>query len=99
MFLDGLQSWVAQNRPALEAVGVTVSLSDPTPWEKSGQGVLLSRPDREGQVLVWDSGECEVALGDVARPDPDQRHHDLTSNEELWEILDRFRDEFLAQPG
>jgi hypothetical protein len=96
VYLESLQTWVEQNRDALEAVAVTVSLSEPTQWEKPGQGVVLSRSGREGEVLVWASGECEVSLGDAARSaDPTQTHHDLASSDELLQVLNAFRDEFL----
>ena len=73
-----------------------VTLSDPTPWDKPSQGVTLATPQREGEVRVWASGECEVVVGDVASGDPDQVHHDLTSNEEFVALLDAFRAQFLA---
>ena len=100
MYLENLRAWVEQNRGALEAVGVTVSLSEPTPWEKASQGVTLSRSGREGEVWVWVSGECEVILGDAARSgEPTQHHHDLTSSDELQVVLDAFREKFLAPPA
>jgi hypothetical protein len=74
-----------------------VSLSEPTPWEKSSRGVMLSKLGREGEVWVWVSGECDVRLGDAARSaEPERHHHDLRSGDELSDVLDAFRDEFLA---
>jgi hypothetical protein len=79
VFLEALQPWTESNREALEAAGATVKLSDPSPWDKPSRGVILSTPDREGEVWVWASGECEVIVGNVASGDPEQTHHNLCS--------------------
>ncbi len=99
VFLETLQSWTERNRGDLESAGVTVTLSEPTKWDKPSQGVTLSTPSREGEVLVWISGECEVMVGDVASPEVDMTHHDLTVDTELLDVLDAFRDRFLASGG
>ena len=98
MFLGALQAWTNENRQALEAAGTTVKLSDPTPWDKPSQGVMLSAQGREGEVWVWASGECDVRIGEVASGDVEQTHHDLTSEQELLEVLDSFRVTFLSDP-
>jgi hypothetical protein len=96
VFLEALQAWTNDNRQALEAAGTTVKLSDPTQWDKPSQGLILSTPLREGEVRVWMSGECEVIIGDVASGDPQQTHHELTSDQELLDVLHSFRVRFLT---
>ena len=73
-----------------------VKLSEPSTWDKPSQGVILSTPLREGEVWVWTSGECEVVIGNVAAGDPDQAHHDLSSEQELLDVLESFRERFLT---
>jgi hypothetical protein len=97
--LEALRLWTERNRGELEAAGVTVVLSEPTPWDKPARGVSLRTPSRDGEVWVWTSGECEVIVGDVASGNPEQVHYDLTSESELLDVLDGFRVRFLATPA
>ena len=99
MYLEALRLWTERHREDLEAAGVTVILSEPTPWDKPSQGVALRTPSRDGEVWVWASGECEVIVGDVASGNPEQVHHDFTSDSELLDVLDGFRVRFLAPPA
>jgi hypothetical protein len=96
LFLETLQAWTDSNLDRLANAGVTVKLSEPSVWDKSSQGVILSTPLREGEVWVWASGECDVILADVAAGEPEQTHHDLSSQRELLDVLDSFRERFLT---
>jgi hypothetical protein len=45
-----------------------------------------------GEVIVWESGECEVHVVDVGTREPRWvQHYDLATPEELVQLLQRFR--------
>jgi hypothetical protein len=86
MFLRTLEEWTTENRRDLEARGVEVLLSERS---KPSQWLNLRTADRELEVGVWASGECEVAVGHPEGAcSPQQSHHDFTAPSELVELLD-----------
>ena len=89
MFLDTLQRWVADNRAALEADGVTIKLSEPSDTPNPAQSLTMTKAEREADVVVWVSGECEVAIGHVdgVTLDAEQTHHDFSSPDQLVAVL------------
>jgi hypothetical protein len=96
VFLESLERWTQARRSELEALGVEVILSEPTA-DRPGQSLVLRTSNKGGEVLLWRSGECEVILvEDVANP-PDQVHHDLSSESELEDVLERFVEPLLAE--
>ena len=69
-----LSQWVDNNQGRLEEIGaVALRLSDPDVDKPSAH--LLVRGSREGELILWDSGEVEVWV-------------DLMSVEEQHEIDD-----------
>jgi hypothetical protein len=86
MFLGALERWTAEHRSELEARGVEVRLSERNATDKPAQRLTLSTQDREAELIVWVSGECETAIG---RPDssvtPEQIHYALVRTQSwLW---------------
>jgi hypothetical protein len=94
VYLEALHDWVERNRTQLEAAGVEVRLSEPTSSDKPSRSLVLSRGDREGDLTVWSTGECEVIVGNVGSGSPEQVHHEFSSEAELVDVLDAFRARF-----
>lgn len=90
MFLDTLQRWVADNRATLKADGVTVELHKPSDTPNPAQALTMTRAERDADVVVWVSGECEAAIGNVGgiTIDAEQTHHDFDSPDQLVGVLD-----------
>lgn len=89
MFLQALSAWVDANREDLDSRGVEVTLSKRWDTEKSAQWLRMAFGVMEAEIGVWESGECETAIGfaDGSR-EPVQAHHDLLASTELASVLD-----------
>lgn len=82
-----VSQWVDDNLGRLEATGaVTLRLSDPDVEKPSAH--LLVKGSREGELILWDSGELEVWVD----PMPVEEHHEIDDPAALAPILAAFLD-------
>jgi hypothetical protein len=51
--------------------------------EKSGAWLSCETDDLLGELIVWTTGEAELAIADPTTGTVDQAHHDLTTAEDL----------------
>jgi hypothetical protein len=64
--LDAINEWLSTSQPELERLNVTATTDrGPDDLPKRASWVDLSGPSGIARVTVWDSGEGEIALGDV----------------------------------
>ena len=97
-----LVSWYEQNHAALQARGLAVSL-DQSPADgrdKPSAWVRVLGVDAEAEMIVWDSGECEL-WGPVRTPsmpgtDPQAEHLQLDTDAEFAAAIDRMLSIFEA---
>ena len=84
---QGLSRWVDDNLGRLEASGaVTLCLSDPDADKPSAH--LLVRGSREGELILWDSGEVEVWVDPMSV----EEHHEIDDPAALAPVLADFLD-------
>jgi hypothetical protein len=66
---------------------------------KRAAWIEVEDPDVMGQLIIWESGECEVDLGSTSDPSKTLiRSLKLLTNEDLDRLLEEVI-EFCAQPG
>jgi hypothetical protein len=62
--------WVETNRSVLESFGLTVELTrGPSGRDKGAAWVDLDSPTRLVRLILWDSGEGSLTVGDVGSGD------------------------------
>jgi hypothetical protein len=65
--LDDLQSWVERRAPDAAAEDIHLSLTrGPAHRDKQSAWVDFDSPARSVRLVVWDSGEAVLTVGDVA---------------------------------
>lgn len=93
--VEQLAAWYARHRQSLEARGIDVgferSPEDGRP--KASAWVTVQRGATAGEIIVWDSGECEL-LGplredEAAGTDPRAEHRELETENDLLAALAR----------
>ncbi|EWM12713.1 hypothetical protein [Kutzneria sp. 744] len=65
--------------------------------EKSAAQVDCQRGTLLGELIVWDTGEAELAVADVTTDVIDRVHHDLANAQELVACLDDLTARLLQQ--
>jgi hypothetical protein len=68
---------VSERRPEWERAGLTVQLHEGPDTRKPVSWVVLESASTEGELLIWVSGECEVAVGNKATGTYEATHLDL----------------------
>lgn len=79
--------WVAANRDRLEdSREVTFKLSDPH-LDKPSCHLTVAAGDRFAEVIVWDSGELELACGRIGAIR--EEHHEVVDPADLNLLLEQ----------
>jgi hypothetical protein len=85
-FTDQLDQWVRRNRRQLDELGrLTYQRSTDDRFNHSAH-VGIENDSRFAELIVWDSGEVEFAYGSSSGVKDE--HHDLTSPNDLDELLE-----------
>lgn len=79
---------VRAHAPRWERAGIRWQLTFGPERDKSAAWVDCETGDLAGQLIVWTSGEAELAAGNLATGVIDQVHHDLASPRDLGSCLD-----------
>jgi hypothetical protein len=86
------EPWAAAN-PSVQAV------HGPSDRDKIAAWVQADGESVGGQVTVWDSGECEVEVLDVATGQPRWiEHFEFASEEDMHSVLVRFMEAIDRSP-
>jgi hypothetical protein len=67
----------------VERHGITWEMTFGPTRDKSAAWVDCQRGNRLGQLIVWTSGEAELAVLSLPTDDPYQVHYDLASADEI----------------
>lgn len=85
-------AWLADEVSARErewtAVGIAASFHRDPPTDKPAAWVDLDRGAQHGQLIVWVSGEAELAFLPEASQEPTNVHLDLTGCRDLQDPVD-----------
>ncbi|TLS45920.1 hypothetical protein FE633_12240 [Streptomyces montanus] len=77
MQLDDLHGWYARLRAELDVARFEVGWQGPEPGRaKASVCLSVDGPERLGELVVWETGEAQLQLGDVAGG--------LVTDERMW---------------
>jgi hypothetical protein len=75
--LESVEAWLGSRRRSFELADVEVGFQrSPPDRPKSSLAINLRRGHREADLVVWESGEGELMLGDPAGSAPVMEHYD-----------------------
>jgi hypothetical protein len=78
--LTSLRAWFDGRRVALADCGLKVDFAESPPDRaKRSASVTIASSSRIGQLVVWDTGEAELTLGDVGSQEVVEEHREITS--------------------
>jgi hypothetical protein len=86
--LESVDAWLGSLRRSLDAAGVEVRLQrSPPDRPKQSLAINLRRGKREADLVVWESGEGDLVLADLAGPAPALEHYDDLQNPERLDAV------------
>jgi hypothetical protein len=75
--LESVDAWLGSRRRSFDLAGIEVRFQRSPPDRlKSSLAVSLRRGNREADLVVWESGEGELVLGDPTGSAPVMQHYD-----------------------
>jgi len=78
--LDALRAWFDVHKASLADDGYQVEFTESPPDRgKLSAAVTITSADRIGQLVMWDTGEAELSMGDVASATVTEEHREITS--------------------
>lgn len=85
---DVLDVWLYSVKKVLEASGVIARLErSPTDRPNPSYALNLRRNDHEADLVIWDSGEAELAIGRVDGSVRQTHFDDLRNRNDLSRVL------------
>jgi hypothetical protein len=79
--LTDLREWFDDRNAGLADLGLRVEFAEsPTHRVKRSASVMIASSSRVGQLVVWDTGEAELTLGDVGSDEVMEEHREITSH-------------------
>lgn len=86
--VDFMEAWWISVRPLLEASGV-VGHFERSPIDRPNPSCVLNlrRNKLEGDLLIWESGEAELIVGEIGGAYEDQHFDDIRTPVNLSSIL------------
>jgi hypothetical protein len=78
--ISDLRTWFESRKDAFAGLGLIGEFNDsPSDRSKRSASVTLASPRRVGQLVVWETGEAELSLGDVGSDSVVEEHREITS--------------------
>jgi hypothetical protein len=78
--LDALRSWFDVHEASLAGDGYQVEFTESPPDRgKLSASVTITSPRRIGRLVIWNTGEAELSMGDVATATVAEEHREITS--------------------
>ena len=78
--LDALRTWFDAHESSLAADGYRVEFAESPPGRgKLSASVTVASAHRIGRLVIWDTGEAELNMGDVASAAVTEEHREITS--------------------
>jgi|SRR5215831_5125391 len=77
---DELQAWLSRHNASLAIGGYQVELAESPPGrDKRSVSLTIASSRRIGQLVIWDTGEAELSMGDVGSGTVVEEHREITS--------------------
>ena len=78
--LDALRAWFDAHESSLAADGYRVEFAESPPGRgKLSASVTVASARRIGRLVIWDTGEAELNMGDVTSAAVTEEHREITS--------------------
>jgi hypothetical protein len=78
--ISDLKAWFEDRRTALTELGFVADFKDsPRGRAKRSAALTVASSRRIGQLVVWETGEAELNLGDIGSNDVMEEHREITS--------------------
>jgi len=78
--LDALRTWFDAHESSLAHEGYQVEFAEsPADRGKLSASVTVASPRRIARLVIWETGEAELSMGDVASADLTEEHREITS--------------------
>jgi hypothetical protein len=78
--LNQLRVWFEERSPVFARSGYHAEFSEsPSDRGKLSASVTVASSRRIGQLVIWDSGEADLSMGDVGSATVVQEHREITS--------------------
>jgi hypothetical protein len=78
--LDELRAWFEVHKNPLADDGYQVEFAEsPSDRSKQSASLTISSARRIGRLVIWDTGEAELSMGDVASTSVTEEHREITS--------------------
>lgn len=78
--LTDLREWFDDRQAGLSDLGFQAEFAESPPDRvKRSASVMIASSSRVGQLVLWDSGEAELTLGDVGADEVVAEHREITS--------------------
>jgi hypothetical protein len=78
--LNDFRAWFAAHEASLAADGYHMEFKEaPSDRAKLSASVIITSARRIGQLVIWETGEAELSMGDVASDAVMQEHREITS--------------------
>jgi hypothetical protein len=78
--LDDLRAWFEGHGNSLAGDGYQVEFAEsPSDRSKLSASLTISSAQRVGRLVIWDTGEAELSMGDVASASVTEDHRKITS--------------------
>jgi hypothetical protein len=82
--LTNLRAWFDGRSTRFADRGLQAEFTEsPTGRAKPSASVMIASSARIGQLVVWDTGEAELTLGDVGSREVVEEHREITSEADL----------------
>lgn len=79
--LTDLRKWFDDRTAGLADLGFQTEFSESPPDRvKRSVSVMIASSSKIGQLILWDSGESELLLGDVGSGEVMEEHREITSH-------------------
>ena len=78
--LNDLREWFAERSGGLAELGLQAEFAESPPDRvKRSAWVMIASSSRVGQLVVWDTGEAALTLGDIGSDNVVEEHREITS--------------------
>lgn len=78
--LDDLRAWFDAHQKSLAGDGYQVEVTEsPADRGKQSASMTITSAHRIGRIVLWDTGEAELSMADVASATVVEEHREITS--------------------
>jgi hypothetical protein len=78
--LTDLREWFDERNAGLAELGLQAEFAESPPDRvKRSASVMIASSSRVSQLVVWDTGEAELTLGDAGSDEVVEEHREITS--------------------